>query len=290
MTSRRTLLALVTALALSVAACGGDDDDSGDGTTVPGGVMTTEAGDTTTTVPAEESVARVYFLDTDAQLATGARSVAGSSGDEIALAALDAVVAGPEDLETELGWSSAIPDGTEVLGLDIDGGVATVDLSGAFDDGGGSASMLGRVAQVVFTLTQFEGIESVSFALDGEPVDAIGGEGVGAVEVSRDDLTAVLPAIFVESPTPGEEITSPVTISGLSNTFEATIQYNVTDGEGLIVAEGFHTGGGTTGSWLPFEFDVEFEPERSGMGAVILFEISAADGSRVNLVEIPVNV
>ena len=35
-----------------------------------------------------------------------------------------------------------------------------------------------RVAQVVYTLTQFPTIQRVAFALDGTPVEAIGGEGV----------------------------------------------------------------------------------------------------------------
>jgi len=230
----------------------------------------------------------VYFTDADARLATAGREV---PGDDVPRSALDALLAGPQGFETELGWGSAIPAGTEVLGLAVEDGVATVDLSGEFQTGGGSASMLGRVAQVVYTLTQFPEITSVEFAIDGAPVDAIGGEGVVvAGGVDRGAFTAVLPAILVESPTPGEAVTSPLTVSGLSNTFEATIQYNVTDGEGLIVAEGFSTGGGTLGEWQPFELTVEFEPERPGVGAVILFEISAEDGSQVNLVEIPVQM
>jgi len=38
--------------------------------------------------------------------------------------------------------------------------------------------MLTRVAQVVYTVTQFPAVQRVAFRLDGKPVSAIGGEGV----------------------------------------------------------------------------------------------------------------
>jgi hypothetical protein len=152
--------------------------------------------------------------------------------------------------------------------------------------------MLARVAQVVYTLTQFPGVERVRFEIAGEPVESIGGEGVvvDGEGAGRDAFEAALPAILVESPTPGAAVTSPVTVSGLANTFEATIRYTVTDPEGLILEEGFHTGGGTADDWGPFEFAVEFDTERSGLGAVIVFESSPEDGSQVNVVEIPVRM
>ena len=58
--------------------------------------------------------------------------------------------------------SSAIPAGTRLLGLSIAGQIATVDLSSEFESGGGATSVLGRLAQVVYTLTQFPTVTSVS--------------------------------------------------------------------------------------------------------------------------------
>ncbi len=63
--------------------------------------------------------------------------------------------------------TSTIPDNTLLLGVTLTDGVATVDLSREFESGGGSFSMSGRLAQVVYTLTQFPEIESVAFELDG---------------------------------------------------------------------------------------------------------------------------
>ncbi len=55
----------------------------------------------------------------------------------------------------------------------------TVGISNAaFATGGGSFSMLARVAQVVFTATQFSTVERVVLLLEGRPIEALGGEGL----------------------------------------------------------------------------------------------------------------
>lgn len=285
-TSRRVRRAIAVSLlaCIVLAACGGDDDDGGaSGSTTAEPSTTTATGATTTGTGAPMFATTIYFLDEDAHLASAGRQVAS------ARAAIDALLAGPQGIEKEIGYSSAIPAGTRLLGLTVADGVATVDLSGEFDDGGGSASMLGRVAQVVYTLTVFGDIQQVKFALDGQPVDTIGGEGVvvGPEGVDRSAFDAVLPAILVELPPPGTRVTSPLLLRGISNTYEATVNYELTDPEGDVTAEG-NVMGGTLDQWAPFSGSIEYETERTGLGELIVFEVSAEDGSRVNLVEIPV--
>lgn len=74
---------------------------------------------------------------------------------------------------------STIPDGTKLLGVEIESdGNIRVDLSGEFASGGGSASMIGRVAQVLYTATSLDPEAGVWFELDGEPMESIGGEGL----------------------------------------------------------------------------------------------------------------
>ena len=68
--------------------------------------------------------------------------------------------------------------GTDPLGLTIKDGVATVDLSTEFDSGGGTASMQYRLAQVVYTLTQFPTVKSVLFQVEGKTVTVFGSEGI----------------------------------------------------------------------------------------------------------------
>ena len=97
--------------------------------------------------------------------------------------------------------TTAIPAGTRLLGLTIKNGVATVDLSTEFDSGGGSASMQYRLAQVVYTLTQFSTVRSVVFQIEGQTVTVFGSEGIVLDgPVGRADYTDQLPAIFVDRP------------------------------------------------------------------------------------------
>jgi germination protein M len=280
-TVRSTIL-VIAALLLALSACGSDDDGATSTTTTRSGTTTTS----TTEAPAEVTV-RAYFMR-DEVVGPVARD---ASGPAVAAASIEDLLAGPTEQEQELGFSSAIPAGTELLGVTIDGGIATVDLSAPFGSGGGSASMMSRVAQVVFTLTQFPTVDAVQFELDGEPITALGGEGLLLEEPqTRADWEALSPAILVESPLPFEDVTSPLRISGTANTFEAQFLLNVVDGEGLIVYDEpvmATSGSGTRGT---FDVTATFEVPRAGVGAVIVFEASAEDGHQINIVEVPVQV
>lgn len=295
MTRTRTVL---VALVLVVAAACGGGDDNGDGAEPGDGDGTSPTGATTTSAadgedPGDgdggegEITARVYFVR-DEKIATAGRTVATPATGRNSV---EALLAGPDDFETDIGMTSAVPDGTELLGIDIAGGEATVDLSGEFAGGGGSLAMELRVAQVVFTLTQFDTVDTVTFRLDGvEATEGIGGEGIPAVDVDRADFTNVTPFVLVESPFPGEEVSSPVTISGMSNTFEANVLYTVTDPEGLIVAEGFTTATAGNGTWGTFEVTADYTTERSGLGAVIAFQEDMATGGQRDVYEVPVRM
>lgn len=209
----------------------------------------------------------------------------------IATAAMNALLAGPND--TELGarpaMFTAIPDGTRLLGLRIEGGIATVNLSREFESGGGSASVLGRLAQVVYTLTQFPTVQGVRFELDGEPVEVFSGEGVVLSEpVGREDYYDQLPTIFVNRPAWGGVLANPATIGGFANTFEATFQVRLLDGGGRTLAQGPVMATCGTGCWGTFEVSVPYAVPRAGWGSLQVFEFSAADGSEVHLTEYPV--
>lgn len=284
-------------LAAVFVACGDDDAST---TPVPGTAAPTAtatlppAGSpspavTPTATPAGETIdLKVYFLR-DEKVAAVLRTVPMTQA--VGRAALEELLQGPNPGERGTGLSSAIPDDTRLLGLDISGGVATVDFSRAFESGGGSLSMVGRLAQVVFTLTQFPTVDAVSFLLDGEPVEVFGGEGVvldGPVD--RSDFEDLTPAIFVDSPPQGAAITSPVRVTGTANTFEAVFQLQIVDGNGQVLAEDVvmaTSGSGTRGT---FDVTIPFAIDRAGEGAIVVFEESARDGSPVNVVEIPVRL
>lgn len=276
----RSLGLLVGFALLALPACGDDDGTAADTTT------TAEASSTTTTTGAEVEV-RAYFLRDEA-LGPVARVAADGA---VAEGAMEGLLAGPEVAESEVGFATAIPMGTELRSVTIDDTVATVDLTEEFTSGGGSASMMGRVAQVVFTLTQVPTVEAVAFEVEGTPLTELGGEGLLLEEPqTRADWESLSPAILVESPLPFADVTSPLRVTGTANTFEAMFWVTITDGEGEIVYDEPAQATSGTGTRGTFTITADFEVPRSGVGEVIVFEKSAKDGSPTNLVEIPVDI
>lgn len=95
----------------------------------------------------------------------------------VATEAMRSLLAGPTPEEARTGLSTAIPTDTRLLGLTIDAGTARVDLSRDFQSGGGGAARALRVAQVTCTLDQFDSVDAVRFALGGDPVSVVTGDG-----------------------------------------------------------------------------------------------------------------
>lgn len=276
---QRRLLAAVTALGLILAACG-----SG------------ERGETTTTAAPEPIGHIVYLLLDELDVEDGSPGPflvpvyreASGSGIE---ATIELLLQGPTADETSgiPSISTAIPTGTSLLGVTAEADIATVDLSGDFDDGGGSLAMFARLAQVTYTMTRLPDVNAVGFALDGEPVTVFSSEGIeldGPQE--RADYYDLLPPIFVDSPAWGEPVTSPVEVRGLSNVFEATSQVLLTDDDGLSLFEDHVTATCGTGCWGDWEVDIPYTVDREQVGALIVWELSARDGSQVNVREYPV--
>ena len=94
----------------------------------------------------------------------------------VATAALKALLAGPTRAERAAGLRTEIPPGTRLLGVSVANGVAQVDLTSDYEAGAGSRPLQLRLAQVVYTLTQFPTVTRVRFAIDGTPVS---GSGIG---------------------------------------------------------------------------------------------------------------
>ena len=155
----------------------------------------------------------------------------------VAQAAVSALLRGPTASERKSGYSSQIPAWTGLRGISVSRGVATVDLSKRFESGGGSLSMQLRVAQVVYTLTQFPSVSRVAFRLDGRPVESIGGEGISvSPPVGRADFEAQNPPILVEQPLPGDIVGAPILVRGTANVFEARLVVDLVTTNGVLLA------------------------------------------------------
>ncbi|MBM2822441.1 MAG: hypothetical protein HW413_1187 [Thermoleophilia bacterium] len=248
------LLLLLVAAALLVAGCGGDDGES------------SSTGTDTTTPAAETTELRVYWLR-DGKVWPALREVEETQA--VATAALSELFAGPTaQEEADLDFQTAVGSGFPDYDVLIEDGVATVNVDGEFSTEG--------LAQVVYTLTQFSTVNSVE--MDGK-------------SFTRADFEDQTPPVLVESPLAFEEVTSPFRVTGTANTFEATFNYELTDTDGRIVDENFVTATSGTGTRGTFDFTTDaYSVPFDGIGALIVFERSAKDGSRINLVEIPLRM
>ena len=192
--------------------------------------------------------------------------------------ALTELVAGPSRAEVAAGMANALPAGTAFTVVGVSGGVATVSFPPAFYAGGRTVARL-RQAQVVYTLTQFPTVTRVALQSAGQPV---------AAPVGRPDYADLLALIVVSDPVVGQRVTSPVTVAGTANVFEATVTLRLLDASGREIATRFTTatcGSGCRGTW---SVSVPFRVGRTQRGTVQVFQVSAEDGSATHIVNVPV--
>jgi hypothetical protein len=198
----------------------------------------------------------------------------------VARAATRQLLAGPTADEAAAGIGTAIPDGTTLLGVAIEDGVATVDLSREFESGGGSESMFLRLAQVVYTLTQFRTVDEVLFRLDGEPVTVFGGEGIVLDgPVGRADYRDQLPAIFIDRPAWGASLGNPGRVGGVANVFEATFRIELSDAAGRTLVDRQVMASCGTGCWGTWSLSLDYTVGQGQWGRLRVYNLSAKDGS-----------
>lgn len=132
------------------------------------------------TRPASATV-MVYFVRDDGVASTVVpvrRTVQANGTLDLVEAALRELLAGPTEAERTTGLGTAIPVGTSLRSVGLDRGVVMVDFNRSVESGGGSASMLGRFWQIVYTATQFPSAPRVRILIEGEQRESMGGEGV----------------------------------------------------------------------------------------------------------------
>jgi germination protein M len=253
---------------------------------VPKTVASTTTTGADTTLPASTSL-EVWF-------ARGETLVSVQRSHEptlrVATAAIGDLLAGPTKDERASGLQSAIPAGTRLRGIAIDKGVATIDLTSEYQSGGGSLSMQVRLGQVVYTLTQFPTVQKVSFRLDGTPVNVFSSEGIVLSHpVGRGDYKDLLPVIVVSKPASGARVTSPVTVSGSANVFEANVTVRVLDADGREVGRTVTTATCGTGCRGTYSVNVRFHGDREQRGTIVVSDDDAAGvGKPPHEVRVPV--
>jgi hypothetical protein len=304
--ARRRSPLVSIAIVLFVAACAAGSGDLGGVATppptggsspdVPTAVPTAAAGSPATSPDATPigsmagtTTVRTYFFlgsfTDNAGLAPVERDIPKTQA--VGAASVEALLAGL--IEPEVAASPAmytsIPEGTRLLGLQIGNGVATVNLSSEFEAGGDSISVSGRIAQVVYTLTQFPTVTGVRFQFDGV---APKGAFIGAF--SRADYTAFLPAIFVDRPAWGGTLGAPARVTGIANVFEATFRIAILDANGTVLVDQRAMASCGTGCWGTFDLTIPYHVATAQSGTLRVYDLSAKDGSPENVTDYPVTL
>jgi hypothetical protein len=275
------IVALAAVLAVLAGGCGSAEAETA-------GPVPSDT-DTTDTTPSGDQTYRVWLVRGEHLFAV---TRIGPETEGVGAEAVRLLLEGPTEAESAAGVSTVIPAGTRFLGLDIDGVTATVDLTSEYESGGGSASMFGRLAQVVYTLTEFDTVRDVRFMLDGERVDVFSGEGIVLEEpVGRRNYSEWLPPILVESPSFGARVSSPFEVSGSANVFEANVTVRLLDENGKELVSRFTTATCGTGCRGRFSIEVPYQVAVDQPGTLVAQDDDAdGDGRPSFEVRIPVTI
>lgn len=123
---------------------------------------------------------QLYWLnivDNRIQLASKAIHTAANSPELALKDAFNQLLAHSPNFEL----TSTIPRKTHLLNLQVTPDGIYIDLSQEFSQGGGSSSMIYRVAQVLYTATSIDPQADVFLSIEGQPLDEnnpLGGEGL----------------------------------------------------------------------------------------------------------------
>ena len=247
-------------------------------------------------------ILRAYFLlhdprGEDPTLVPVLRTVPKSP--DTATAAMNALLAGPSAKErTALPpIKTLIPAGSKLLEIEISGGLATVDLSAEFastspDDAwdDGIFSLRGRLAQVVYTMTQFATVDRVTFKLEGKPVTVFSSEEIVLDKpVTRATYRdRYLPLIFVDRPAWGAALENPGQVTGLANVFEGQFRIAVLDRNDKVVVDAPVLASCGTGCWGEFDVILRYSVSGSQWGTLRVWDISQYSGKPAAVREYPV--
>lgn len=138
--------------------------------------------------PSEQNTPQAYWIkDTGNTLelvSTPVQVKTLGSPEEGLTLALKTVLESPVDPQV----SSTIPPGTTLLSLEQKSDGIHLNLSQEFTTGGGSASMTGRLGQILYTATSLDPDVPVWLSVEGEPLEYLGGEGLEILQPMTRDL------------------------------------------------------------------------------------------------------
>ncbi|GII24624.1 Gmad2 immunoglobulin-like domain-containing protein [Planosporangium mesophilum] len=266
---------LVIVLLPALLAAGCSVPRSGTLGTAPTGSAAASAPPAAETSPTGTVTVQLWFVRAGKLVPTHRTRPATVATSRLVLAEL---AAGPSPAEAAAGLSSAVPSGAGFGIASIADGVETVSFDPGFSAGDTGTVRLRR-AQVVYSLTQFPTVSRVQFRSGAEPLGR---------PAARSEYADLLPPIVVTSPDIGERLSGPVTVDGTADVFEATVNVRVLDAAGRVIATAFTTATCGTGCRGDYRVAVAYRLADDQPGTVEVYEVSPRDGSRVNVVAVPV--
>lgn len=292
--TRMRMIALLCAVALALlGACSNDSGDTSDPAPEAEPTETEtpseEPSDVSSPGEEEEGVDETNTVSFQVWFANGKRlAPAVATVDRtprVGAAALETLFVGPAGAGN---LTSAVPADTALNGLEIEDGTATVDLSSEFASGNGIPSMGMRLGQLTFTLTQFPTVKRVVLELDGERVERFSQEGLVIEKpLTRADFEDISPAIIVNRPLGGSEVSGSVRVSGTANVFEANVSIRILTSDGDAVARTFTTATCGSGCRGTFSKKVRFDVDEPTEATLQVYEESAETGKPTNMIEVP---
>lgn len=197
-------------VAMLLASCGLSTDDSPEAITGSSVESSASTAPSTLVLPGEdaEEISVWFLLTSDAgtgetNLTEMPRQVTRPATAEGHLEAL--LSQPPNDSERELGlWSALPPDAALASRPRQRGHVLVVDMpEGVYDELHGIIAQ-NAFAQIVYTATEFDGVESVRFERDGSLFEAVDGEGQASADpLGRDDFDELDQSSTTTTPSTG---------------------------------------------------------------------------------------
>jgi spore germination protein GerM len=194
----------------------------------------------------EQRLAREFHpTETDEPIAAAVRQMFGNAAD-------------PDYVSL---WDPA----TEVLSAARSADMVVIDLSNPQTTSGSSEADQLAVQQLVYTATAAayvahgESAASVQVLVDGEPRPVFDAVDLTQPQ-SRADWREVQLLVQINEPLSGERYTSPVTVTGSAIAFEATLEWEIRDDDGNVVASDFTNTEECCEQMSPFSFDVDLDP------------------------------
>jgi hypothetical protein len=271
----------------ATVAMAGPAERAVDRTVAPGARTETAGGLVDVTVYYLRAVGAARYLAPEQHQVRSAPSVAG-----MAASAVAELLAGRPRY---LGAERPFPAGTRLLGLGVDAGTATVNLSG---QALGAASGDGYAVQaLVWTVTQLRQVERVvvevegrsAGELDGRPLSTLLGVGADGGPLVRDRGARLAPILLTE-PVPRAAVEgSRVVAKGRARVGGGPVGLRLRDPSGQVVAQSYAALPSSAAGWVAFSGALTFlPPSRPQLWTVEAFEASPTDASVIYSVAVPV--